>query len=336
MSSRKYVKYATAERLERVNKKNIKLYDRYLKARISRNQDTKNSTYKQYQSSIKIFFSFLLEEYDNAYILDEELVEEFPDVMDDYVYFLQNTLMNNKKRINFHLSAISSLFIFCIERRMLQYNPMQNVQRMKNAGDEKLLQEHFLTKEESDKITSELAKTLDEDYDGAYDIVDLMIWTISYDSACRIGGLLGCTVDNLTLGKDGGYFDSVREKGGKVVPIPFTKQTGEYIEKYLEWRESEGVDTDYIIASFNQMERERQVMSRTAVGNRVRKIGEILGLEGFRNHSIRKTRLNQLAEHDILLAQAMGNHEDVSTTQKSYTKKKDANDVMKKIKELGL
>ena len=91
-----------------------------------------------------------------------------------------------------------------------------------------------------------------------------------------------------------------------------------------------------IIASFNQIDKEWQVMSRTAIGNRVRKIGEILGLEGFRNHSIRKTRLNQLAEHDILLAQAMGNHEDVSTTQKSYTKKKDANDVMKKIRELGL
>ena len=336
MSGRKYIRYATKERLERVNKKNLKLYDRYLKARVSRNQETKNSTYKQYQSSINIFFSFLLEEYENVYILDEDLIEEFPDVMDDYVYFLQNTLMNNRKRINFHLSTISSLFIFCIERRMLQYNPMQNVQRMKNAGEEKLLQEHFLTREESDKITSELAKTLDEGYDGAYDIVDLMIWTISYDSACRIGGLLGCTVGNLTIGKDGGYFDSVREKGGKVVPIPFTKQTGEYIEKYLEWRDLKGIDTDYIIASFNQMDKEWQVMSRTAVGNRVRKIGEILGLEGFRNHSMRKTRLNQLAEHDILLAQAMGNHEDVSTTQKSYTKKKDANDVMKKIKELGL
>ena len=336
MTKRSYIRYATKDRVSRINPKNKKLYDNYLKARVSRNQETKGSTYKQYASSARIFFSFLLEEYDNVYILDEDLIDEFPYVIDNYVYFLQNTLKNNKKRINFHLSAISSLFIFCVERRMLTYNPMQNIQRMKGANDEKFLKEHFLTKEQSDKITIELAKVLNEDYDGEYDIIDLMIWSISYDSACRIGGLLGCTVDNLMLTEDGGYFNDVREKGGKVVPIPFTVQTGEYIKKYLEWREKNEVDTEFIIASYNYTDKEWQRMSRTGIGNRVRKIGDILNLEGFRNHSIRKTRLNQIADHDILLAQAMGNHEDVSTTQKSYTKQKDANDVMKKINELGL
>lgn len=336
MTKRKYVKYATKDRIERINEENKKLYQKYLRARISRNQDVESSTYKQYRSSMRIFFSFLLEEYDNVYILDEDLLEEFADLIDDYVYFLQTTLGNNKKRINFHLSAISSLMIFCVERRLIKYNPMQNIQRMKGAGDEKLIQEHFLSKEESDKITDELAKVLEGDYNGPYDIIDLMIWSISYDSACRIGGLLGCTEDNLIITDEGGYFEDVREKGGKVVPIPFSKRTKEFIEKYLEWKKENNIESEYIIVSYDTVDKKWGMMSRTSVSNRVRKIGDILGLEGFRNHSIRKTRLNQIAEHDILLAQAMGNHEDVSTTQKSYTKKKDANDVMKKLNELGL
>ena len=50
----KKVIYATEERKALINRKNIVEYDKYLKSRISRNSETKNTTYKQYKSSFYI------------------------------------------------------------------------------------------------------------------------------------------------------------------------------------------------------------------------------------------------------------------------------------------
>ena len=75
-SDRKIVRYATKARMAKVNPKNIKIYERYLKSRIIHNSDVKDTTYKVYHSYMNIFMCYIAEEWDNFYLLDEDMLED--------------------------------------------------------------------------------------------------------------------------------------------------------------------------------------------------------------------------------------------------------------------
>ena len=88
-SDRKIVRYVTKARMAKVNPKNIKIYDRYLKSRTIQNSDVKGTTYKVYHSYMNIFMCYIAENWDNFYLLDEEFLEdEMLDVMESFMAFL--------------------------------------------------------------------------------------------------------------------------------------------------------------------------------------------------------------------------------------------------------
>ena len=106
---RKIVRYATKARMAKVNPKNIKIYDRYLRSRVIHNSDVKNTTYKVYHSYMNIFMCYIAEEWDNFYLLDEDfLEEEMLDVMEGYMAFLADECGNGKKVINTKLMCQKS------------------------------------------------------------------------------------------------------------------------------------------------------------------------------------------------------------------------------------
>lgn len=336
----KKVIYATEERKALINRKNIVEYDKYLKSRISRNSDTKNTTYKQYKSSFYIWLCFLAERYDNPFILDIKFLDDvFMDMMDDYIYFLQDELGNNKKRINFHCSAISSFYIFAVKRRLVRFNPMQNVSRMERANDEHIIDSDFLKKYEVQEITSELMKTINEDYTGHYDIIDLIIWKVFLDSTSRISAVHQLTLDNLQYdeARHFAYFDNIREKRGKITKVVIRKDTYDLImEHYIPWREKNNINTNDLFPAKNGVDENGNAtwsqMTKESIYRRVRKIGNIVGLTGFRPHSIRKTSANLLyKEHGIEATQQILLHESSDTTMKHYIEKTGVDDVFAKI-----
>lgn len=343
MAKRKVVRYVNKERLDNVNPENFKQYNMYLKS--MKVKGTSEASLKVYKGNMNIFLCWLAENYgSDFYILGDEVKSsDFLFIMEDFILFCADKdegLGNGMKNINTKLSSVSSFYHYCVKRGKLDAHPFAGkLDRMEGANDEKLISEYFLTKEETDKITEELSKVFKNNYKGIYDIIDAMIWMVSFDSSCRIGGLKNTKITNLKFNDDdSGYFDNVREKGGKNVQIPFTSETGKYIKLYLQWRKDNKISDDvegFIISKYSN-ERGWQNMSTTNISNRVRRIGQILGLDDLRPHIIRKSRLNQIADKDIMIAQLLANHEDVSTTQKFYTKKKDANDAMQMLKKLNL
>lgn len=327
-SDRKIVRYATKARMAKVNPKNIKIYDRYLKSRTIQNSDVKGTTYKVYHSYMNIFMCYIAENWDNFYLLDEEFLEdEMLDVMESFMAFLAEDCGNGKKVINTKISAVSSFYIWAAKRRLIKNHPFDGkLDRIKGAQDEKRISVHFLHEDQTNLIRETLAK--DHNSLSKYDIQDELIWNIAFDSACRIGALYRLNVSSLVMEKRA--FENIREKRGKIVDIAFTEYTKKIIEKYLEWREENGIDTDAFF--FN---RDGERMSKQALALRIRKIGEIVGVGDFRPHSIRKSRLNQIGQTgNIELAKELAHHESMDTTSRFYMEKKSSSEVLKEIDEL--
>jgi integrase/recombinase XerC len=77
-------------------------------------------------------------------------------------------------------------------------------------------------------------------------------------------------------------------------------------------------------------------MSKGTIQERVKKIGEILGLDDFHAHCIRKTTLNHIYKTtgDLSLAAEMGNHKSVETTRQAYIKPQSKSEIREKIAKL--
>jgi integrase/recombinase XerC len=77
-------------------------------------------------------------------------------------------------------------------------------------------------------------------------------------------------------------------------------------------------------------------MDKGTIQNRIRKIGEIVGLDDFHAHCIRKTQLNSIYEKtgDMSLAAELANHKSIETTRQSYIRPQSKAEVRDKINKL--
>lgn len=321
-------RYATKARMAKINPKNIKVYQKYLRSRTIQNADVKNTTYKVYHSYMNIFMCYIAENWGNFYLLDEDVLEEdMLDVMEAYMAFLADECGNGKKVINTKVSAVSSFYIWATKRRLIKNHPFDGkLERIKHAQDEKRISVHFLHDKQIQAITDRLAE--EKTSLNKYDRQDELIWNIAFDSACRIGALHQLSISNLELDKR--IFHDIREKEGKIVDVPFTERTKKIIEEYLQWREDNGIETDAFFYN-----RAQGRMSKQALSMRIRKIGEIIGIGDFRPHSIRKSRLNQIGQTgNIELAKELAHHESMDTTARFYMEKKSSAETLKEIDNL--
>lgn len=332
---RKYVRYFTKERLAKVNKDSVKMYEKYRRSNIIKNKDVESTTYKVYQTYFNHFLVYLEENWDNVYILDEEYLEEAVDIMEGFIMFCQDTLGNNKKVINCKLSAISSFYIWAMRRKFIDAHPFdKKLERMKMANEERLINHYFLNDEEINKIKRVL-KEESHKPKGKYDIMHNLIWNIMIDSANRNGAISKLTLSSLNMEEM--IFQDIREKRGKIVDVPFSEYTKQIIMEWVRIRRNEewdNLETDalFIIKKDGEWKR----MSQNAIYMRVRKIGKIIGLDDLHPHCIRKTTINRIVEktNDLSLAQEFANHSDISTTKQFYTKPKSKAELRDKLKKL--
>ena len=77
-------------------------------------------------------------------------------------------------------------------------------------------------------------------------------------------------------------------------------------------------------------------MKRGTLHTRMKKIGQIVGIEDYHCHCVRKTRLNNVYDEtgDLVLAAELANHKDTSTTVNSYIRKKSKSELRDKINAL--
>lgn len=331
MAKTVHVRYFTKDKKDLINKENIKKYEKYLRSNIIKNKEVENTTYKTYKNYFTQFLVYLAEQWDNIDLYSEDFFDNAIDIMEGFMCFCQDTLKNNKKVINTKLSAVSSFFLWSQKRRLIKFHPFGNgmLERMKKAQEEHIVNSYFLTIEEQNKIDKELR----ENKDKKYDLLDLLLWNIMIDSANRIGAIHSLKLSQLDL--DNNCFTNIREKEGYRVEVSFEDDTKEIIQAWLEYRK-ENMDNLEIDALFiSKYKGEYRQMGKTTLQNRIRKIGEIVGLDDFHAHCTRKTASNTMIEEGVdpsLVAHYL-NHKDVSTTLNYYCRKKSSSEIKKEIRE---
>ncbi len=322
------IKYFTPDKKALISQENQRLYDKYLQSNIIKNRDVKDSTYNVYRNYMSHFLVYLAENWDNISLYSDEFMENAIDIMEGYISFCQDTLLNNKKVINTKISTVSSFYVWSLKRKLVSKHPFdKQLDRMKGANDEKIIASYYLDEEQTDFITEELK------INPKYDIQDRIIWNLMLDSANRVGAIARLTLSSMDL--EAMLFEDIREKRGKLVEVVFEEYTKELIEEWLEIRkEMDNLEVDALFIT--KMNGEYRPMTKSTIQSRVKKIGLILGIDDFRSHCIRKTALNQVYVQtgDLSLAAELGNHKSVETTRQSYIKPQSKAEVREKIAKL--
>lgn len=323
------VKYFTKDKEKYLNPDNWKKYQKYLQSNIIKNQDVKDSTYKRYEGLFRHFLMWLGENYEDLGLYSDEFMDNAVDIMEGYIMFCQETLLNHKKIINMKISAVSSFYIWSMKRGFVKYHPFDGkLDRMKKANEEKVLNSYFLTEEQVQKIRRELSEN------DKYKIQDKILFEVSFDSANRIGALLKLQLSKLDL--DNNMFTDIREKEGYRTQVVFGAVAKELIQEWLEMRKDDYDHLEVDSLLINKYKGKWKPMGEDAIRNRMRKFGKIVGISDFRPHCQRKSRLNLVYEEtgDLALAAELANHKSTETTRAFYCRPKTKAEVMNKINAL--
>lgn len=323
------VKYFTKDKEKYLNPDNWKKYQKYLQSNIIKNQDVKDTTYKRYEGLFRHFLMWLGENYGDLGLYSDEFMENAVDIMEGYIMFCQETLLNHKKIINMKISAVSSFYIWSMKRGFVKYHPFDGkLDRMKKANEEKVLTSYFLTEEQVQSIRRELSES------DKFTIQDQILFEVSFDSANRIGALLLLQLSKLDL--DNNMFTDIREKEGYRTQVVFGDVAKELIQEWLEMRKNnyDNLTVDSLL--INKYKGAWKPMGEDAIRNRMRKFGKIVGIPDFRPHCQRKSRLNLVYEEtgDLALAAELANHKSTETTRAFYCRPKTKAEVMDKINAL--
>lgn len=323
------VKYFTKEKEKYINNDNWKKYKKYLQSNIIKNQDVKDTTYKRYEGLFRHFLMWLGENYGDIGLYSDDFMENAVDIMEGYIMFCQETLLNHKKIINMKISSVSSFYIWSMKRGFVKYHPFDGkLDRMKKANEEKVLTSYFLTEEQVQSIRRELSEN------DKYSIQDQILFEVSFDSANRIGALLRLQLSKLDI--DNNMFVDIREKEGYRTQVVFGNVAKELIQEWLEMRKHDYDCLEIDSLLINKYKGIWKPMGEDAIRNRMRKFGEIVGISDFRPHCQRKSRLNLVYEEtgDLALAAELANHKSTETTRAFYCRPKTKAEVMNKINAL--
>lgn len=325
----KKVNYFTKERVDRINPDNIKEYERYIQSNTVRNADVKDTTYKVYYSYFRQFLVYLSEQWSNIGVYSDEFMDNAVDIMEGFMVFCQSVLFNHKKVINTKVSAVSSFYLWAAKRGYIKYHPFQNkLDRMKGANTEKIISSYFLTEDQVQQIRRELAVS------DKYDIQDQLLFEIAYNSANRIGALDRLTLSSLNLEEM--MFEGIREKEGYIVEVVFEELAKELLEEWIAMRKEDYDNLSIDAVFITKYGGEWKQTSKNTLSAHIKDYGRIIGLEDFRPHCVRKSKLNNVYEEtgDLTLAADLANHKSTEVTRACYIRQKSKSEVRDRINEL--
>ena len=212
------VKFFTDDVMALISEENRLKFEKYYQSCTIRSSDTKDTTYRTYRNTFGHFMAYLAVFYDNVGLYSDELFENAIDILEAYMEFCQNTLKNHGKVINNKISAISSFYIWSMKRGLVKSHPFdKKLDRMKGANKEHIINDYYLTPEQTQQITRELSSN------DKYDIQDQIIFSLMFDSANRIGAIEKLTLSSLDINDM--VFNDIREKEGYIVQVIFMEGT---------------------------------------------------------------------------------------------------------------
>lgn len=292
------------------NNKNWEIYEEYLNSCIARNEAVKNTTYRTYANSMKLFIKYLKKYEGNKYLLSKDTFKSTVSILEKYIRHCREIKRNNARTINNKITAISSFYIWAVKRDLVDVHPFRDkLDRLKVTDVENRRKSYYLSSKEIVEIQVKIK--LSE----KYDLQDRIIFNLIIDTACRISALQSIKLENIDL--KNGIISGIVEKEQKIVEFAIFEETIELIKEWLKCRND---NIEYLlITKYNGVFKQ---MSKGTIRDRVRKIGKLVGIDNLYPHSLRKTSINLLAEvGGIDLASEFANHSGIDVTKKHYIRK---------------
>lgn len=315
-SKRKYVRYVTKDKLEKVsedNKRHIKKFFSY------KNMNLSETTKKAYESDFNQWLVFINEKYNSGDLPDEDILkilkdedgmEDMVDLLEDYIAFSQTVLGNNERRIQRRMSSISSFFLYLLKKRKIKANPLDYMERPSlKAGEKPQIKQTFLTEGQVKAIRKSLKKM--------NDLQLQLYFELSFSSMARVNAVKNIKVDQISL-KDG-VIEDVREKEGKMVRLLISDETVRLIRNWYKYRKDNGIESEYLFVTRYGREW-RQASKGTIQNTWTKKIGSIIGVPELHPHDFRHSASSILFNRGMPLedVQELLHHESPDTTLKHY------------------
>ena len=290
-------------------KRNLDLYDEYLESCYALHYETKGTTYVTYRSYMVQFIKYLKEFENDRYLISKDTIKEIVPILERYINHCREK-GNHAQNIKNKMVAISSFYRWCVRRNKIQYHPFNDkIDRVRVTPQDKVRKEYYLTWKQI--FTVEILMGQNK----KFDLRSKMLWQLFLDSGFRISAIHSLKLSQLDM--ENSCFHNVREKMEKIRTLYFYSSTKDLIYKYLAEREKKGVDTDYIF--YIKYNGQWQQMSRLAIRKRVRKMGELIGIDGLYPHSLRKTSINNVSKLlDVKSASEFAGHNSTTVTENHY------------------
>lgn len=316
---RKYIRYVTKDKLDKVsesNKNHIKKYFNF------KNMNLSDATKKGYESDFNQWLVFINEKSEKGQILEEDIVkmlkdedgiEEMVDLIEDYVAFCISVLGNNERRIQRRMSSISSFFLYLLKKRRIKSNPLDYIERPSvRAGEKPQITQTFLTVEQIEKIRK-----------GLKDMNNIQLelyFELSLSTMARVNAISNIKLDQINISK--GIIEGVREKEGYIVDLYCSDKTVSLINKWMKYRKENGIESEYLFLTKYSGEW-KQVNKNTIQTVWIKKIGNIVGIPELHPHDLRHSGSSLLFNKGMALEdiQELLNHRSPDTTLKHYIKR---------------
>jgi integrase/recombinase XerC len=306
---RKRITYATPEKLEKVNPKNVELIRKYF---VFKNMNLSESSKISYQSDFNQWLVYIMENYENRYILDiiNEDVDDMIDLLEDFIAFCTSVLDNNERRIQRRMSSISSFFLYLRKKRKIRENPIDFLDRPKVSVGEKLqIKQTFLTKEQVEEIRK-----------GLKEIGDLQLelfFEFGLSTMARANAISNVKIEQINFEKN--RVEDVLEKEGYRVTLFPSKRAMELIKQWLKYREEQGIKNEYLFIT-KYGGQWKKVEKSTLQSSWIKKIGNIIGIPELHCHDLRHSGSNLLYHSGMKLEDVslLLNHKGTDVTKNHY------------------
>lgn len=313
---RKYVRYVTKSKIEKVDQRNKVLIQKYFNFK---NMNLSESSRKSYESDFNQWLVFINEKYNDGFITDEYIIdiieddiEDMVDLIEDYMAFCTSVLGNNERRIQRRMSSISSFFLYLRKKRKIKENPIEFLDRPKvSAGEKPQIKQTFLSEEQINKIRKGLKKMGNMQLE--------LYFEFSLSTMARVNAVSNVKIDQIDF--SAGVVNEVLEKEGYLVDLFPSAQTLKVIKKWIEYRKSEGIESEYLfITKYGGGWKKAE--KGTLQTYWIKKIGEIIDIPELHSHDLRHSGSSLLYNKGMALeeVQRLLNHKSPTTTQQHYIK----------------
>lgn len=299
----------TPENIAKISEKNKQLWEEYRNDMILEKGDKAKKTLITYKSAIFAFMIWLAENHGDKYVLDVN-----HKIYKNYLFHCQQKLGNKGKRRNNKTSALSSLMNFAVREDYIEFNPLQNKLKRADVSTESVIEQPFLTEEQINEIRNKISEFKSEHQRIYY----RMFLEVAFSTAARVGALEQFSEENLILDKR--YFENITEKRSKVRDLTFSNIAKEWLEKWIQYKRDNEIDTDAIFAvNYNGQWKGASI---GALQKQSKKLFMLIGVNGH-CHTWRKSYSNCMKQKGVPIEhiQEKLGHESSDTTIKFYTRK---------------